>query len=156
MKLRLAHGRDAVRFDVGNFGEGSELGKNPHGAERELRAGAGDGLCNEAFAAGAEDAEDFAHDVVAIGDDEEEARDDDHVDFTHRCGERMDVCEVEAAVCEIELGCAGACAGEEVLGKVDAGGADGGVFFGESTGIETGTAAEFKEVGVGWRCVSPP
>ena len=92
---------------------------------------------------------DLADDAFLVGHDEEEAGDDDGVNGA--CGIRkgVGVRVLEAAVGQAELAGAGLSAFDEVVGEIDARGANAGEFFGEAAGVKAGAAAELKQMRAG-------
>ena len=128
-EVGVAHDVGLLGFAVLAGGRGGEAGEEPHEGKGKAGAEAGGGLGDEDAAGGLEDAEDLADDAFFIGNDEEEARDDDGVDRLRRVREGMGVGVLKGAVGELTGGGAGFSTADEGFGEVDAGGAEIGKLF---------------------------
>ena len=121
--------------------------EEPHATERDAGTEAGGGFGNEAAAAGAEDAMDLTEDGAAVGDDEEEAGDNDGIYRSRDDRQMVGISVVEAAVLQAAARSTRTGAFDQALGEIDACRTDLRERLSQPAGIEAGTAPQLDDMG---------
>jgi hypothetical protein len=126
-----------------------EAGEHPHATERDSSAEAGGWFGDKTSATGPEDAKYLTDHRLAVGDDEEQARDDDGIDVAEVGWQRVRVTATKVTVEKAAAGGATFRTKQKVFGEVDAGGLKLGILVGETTGVEPRAAADFEYMSAG-------